>query len=153
MLALVILLYIVLTTGLNQFYKLTTHTMKKPAAQTIGLQLVAGLSCLLFVPFFEFRLPSNPWTYLFLSLSCVFYAINKSALCVGIGIRYIVNSFYKYISYLIYCGKSNPTFFYYESFRAKLISEENIIQSYFDLFQLFKIHHIQKKVIFDKSNK
>ncbi|MBR3319579.1 EamA family transporter [Candidatus Saccharibacteria bacterium] len=77
MLALVILLYIVLTTGLNQFYKLTTHTMKKPAAQTIGLQLVAGLSCLLFVPFFEFRLPSNPWTYLFLSLSCVFYAINN----------------------------------------------------------------------------
>ena len=64
----------------------------------------------------------------------------------------IVNSFYKYISYLICCGKNNPTFLYYETFRAKLISEENIIQSYLDLFQLFKIHNIQKKDLFDKSN-
>lgn len=77
MLALVILLYIVLTTGLNQFYKLATRTMKNAAAQTVGLQLVAGLSCLIFMPFFEFRFPSNPWTYLFLGLSCVFYAINN----------------------------------------------------------------------------
>ncbi len=77
MLALVIPIYIILSTGLNQFYKLTTRTMKNAAAQTIGLQLVAGLSCLLFMPFFEFRLPQNPWTYLFLGLSCVFYALNN----------------------------------------------------------------------------
>ena len=77
MLVLTILLYIVLATGLNQFYKLTTRTMKNAAAQTIGLQLVAGLSCLIFMPFFEFRFPSNPWVYLFLGLSCVFYAINN----------------------------------------------------------------------------
>lgn len=77
MLVLVILLYIVLATGLNQFYKLTTRTMKNSAAQTIGLQLVAGLSCLVFMPLFEFRFPSNTWTYLLLSLSCVFYAINN----------------------------------------------------------------------------
>lgn len=77
MLVLVMLLYIVLATGLNQFYKLTTRTMKNSAAQTIGLQLVAGLSCLVFMPLFEFRFPSNTWTYLLLSLSCVFYAINN----------------------------------------------------------------------------
>lgn len=77
MLAFVILIYIILATGLNQFYKLTTRTMKNAAAQTIGLQLVAGISCLLLMPFFEFRLPQNPLVYLFLGLSCVFYAINN----------------------------------------------------------------------------
>lgn len=77
MLALFIPIYIILTTCLNQFYKLTTRTMKNASAQTVCLELVAGLSCLLFIPFFEFKLPSNPWTYLFLSLSCVFYALNN----------------------------------------------------------------------------
>ena len=77
MLALVILLYIALSTCFNQFYKLTTRTMKNTAAQTVGLQLVASLSCLVLMPFFEFRFPSTPWTYLFLGLSCVFYAINN----------------------------------------------------------------------------
>ena len=77
MLVPIILLHIILITGLNQFYKLTTRTMKNAAAQTVGLQLLAGLSCLIFMPFFEFRFPSNPWTYLFLGLSCVFYAINN----------------------------------------------------------------------------
>lgn len=77
MLAFVILIYIILSTGLNQFYKLTTRTMKNAAAQTVGLQLVAGISCLLFMPFFEFRFPQNPLVYLFLGLSCVFYAMNN----------------------------------------------------------------------------
>ena len=77
MLALIIVVYIILTTGLNQFYKLTTRTMKNAAAQTVGLLLVAGISCLLFFPFFKFKLPSNPLTYIFLGLSCVFYALNN----------------------------------------------------------------------------
>ncbi|MBR5389150.1 EamA family transporter [Candidatus Saccharibacteria bacterium] len=51
--------------------------MKNAAAQTIGLQLVAGLSCLMFIPFFELRFPQNPLVYLFLGLSCIFYALNN----------------------------------------------------------------------------
>ncbi len=77
MFILAIIIYIILTTGLNQFYKLTTKTMKNPAAQTIGIQIIAGLSCLLFLPFFEFKFPSNPWVYFFLCLSCIFYALNN----------------------------------------------------------------------------
>ncbi|MBR6133951.1 EamA family transporter [Candidatus Saccharibacteria bacterium] len=75
--AFVIILYILIATTFNQSYKVTTRTMKKAAAQTVGLQLLAGISCLLFTPFFGFKLPSNPWTYLFLGLSCIFYAINN----------------------------------------------------------------------------
>ena len=76
----IMIIYVVLGTCFDQFYKLTTKTMKNAAAQTIGLQIVAGLSCLLFLPFFEFRLPSNPWVYFFLLLSCVFYALNNRIL-------------------------------------------------------------------------
>lgn len=77
MLVLILIIYTILSSSLVQFYKLTTRTMKNASAQTVGLELLAGLSCLLFLPFFEFKLPSNPWTYLFLALSCVFYALNN----------------------------------------------------------------------------
>ena len=58
--------------------------------------------------------------------------------------------FFKYLSYLICLGKNNPTITYYEEFRAKLISEENIIQSYLDLYKILKMHNIQKKSLFSK---
>lgn len=80
MLALVLIANIVLVTGMDQFYKLTTRTMKNAAAQTVGIQLMAGLSCLVLIPFFEWKLPFNPWVYLFLTLSCGFYALNNRIL-------------------------------------------------------------------------
>lgn len=76
MFVVVMLVYIALATGLTQFYKLTTRTMENPAAQTVGLLLIAGAVNLIFLPFFEFRLSSNPWTYFFLILSCIFFALN-----------------------------------------------------------------------------
>ena len=42
----------------------------------------------------------------------------------------------KYLRYLIFCRKNNNGISYYENFRAKLISEENIIQSYLDVYKL-----------------
>lgn len=72
MFAFVMILHIVSATIMNQFYKLTTKTMKNAAAQTVGIQLVAALTCLVLVPFFEWKLPSDPIVYLFLTLSCVF---------------------------------------------------------------------------------
>ncbi len=72
-----IVAYIIFATLFNQFYKLTTRTMKNAAAQTAGLQVVAGIGCFLLLPFFEFRFPTNPWVYFFLALSCVFYALNN----------------------------------------------------------------------------
>lgn len=77
MLILVISIYIILATGLNQFYKLTTRTAKNIAAQTVGLLLIAGFACLLFIPFFEIKFPQNPWTYLLWGLSCIFFALNN----------------------------------------------------------------------------
>ena len=53
-------------------------------------------------------------------------------------------NWFKYIWYLICCGTNDKKIAYYEDFRAKLISEENIIQSYLDVYKLLKANNLQK---------
>ena len=53
-------------------------------------------------------------------------------------------NWFKYIWYLICGGKNNQKIAYYEDFRAKLISEENIIQNYLDIYRLLKANNLQK---------
>ena len=56
----------------------------------------------------------------------------------------------KYIWFMISCGKSDKIIAYYETFRAKLISEENIIQNYLDVYKLLKINNLTSKALFDE---
>ena len=79
------------------------------------------------------------------------YSTNRREESVEFSEKGTLTLFWDYVSFLICCGKNNPTYTYYESFRGKLISEENIIQSYLDLCRLFKIHNLQKKSLFDKN--
>ena len=58
----------------------------------------------------------------------------------------------KYLGYLICCGKNDKKLQYYEDFRAKLISEENIIQNYMDTYKLLKHCNIKKTAIENKEN-
>ena len=53
-------------------------------------------------------------------------------------------NWFKFIWYLICCGTNDKKISYYEDFRAKLISEENIIQSYLDVYKLLKNNNLQK---------
>jgi len=53
-------------------------------------------------------------------------------------------SWFAYIKYMVLCGKNNPYISYYEEFRAKLISEENIIQNYIDVYNLLKVNKLKK---------
>ena len=53
-------------------------------------------------------------------------------------------NWFKYIWYLICCGTNDKKIAYYEDFRAKLISEENIIQNYLDVYRLLKANNLQK---------
>ena len=53
-------------------------------------------------------------------------------------------NWFKYIWYLICCGTNDKKISYYEDFRAKLISEENIIQSYLDVYKLLKTNNLPK---------
>ena len=50
----------------------------------------------------------------------------------------------KYLGYLICCGRTDKRLTYYENFRSKLISEENIIQNYMDIYKLLKACNIPK---------
>lgn len=59
-----------------QFYKLAVKKVKKDGAATIILQLIGGLSVLIWAPFFSFTFPKSLKTYALLSLAIVFYAIN-----------------------------------------------------------------------------
>ena len=58
----------------------------------------------------------------------------------------------KYIWYMICCGKNDKKIAYYETFRARIISEENIIQNYLDIYKLLKINNIPNRILFDKES-
>ena len=53
----------------------------------------------------------------------------------------------KFLGYLICCGRTDQKMKYYEEFRAKLISEDNIIQNYLDTYKLLKHCNIKKTVL------
>ena len=57
----------------------------------------------------------------------------------------------KYLGYLICCGRNDKKLSYYEDFRAKLISEESIIQNYMDTYKLLKACNIKKSSIDNKE--
>ena len=58
-------------------------------------------------------------------------------------------NWFKYIKYLICCKTHDDKISYLENVRNSLISEENIIQNYLDIYQLLKINGIAKKDIFN----
>ncbi len=61
-------------------------------------------------------------------------------------------TWFKYIWYILHCGKNNPKISYFYDFRIKLISEENIIQNYFDMNNLLKITKVNDQKSKDFSN-
>lgn len=71
-----VVLYLVFSVIFNQTYKVATKSLTKAGALTILLQLTSALSVLLFIPFFELKLATDPKVYLFLGLSIIFYTIN-----------------------------------------------------------------------------
>ena len=71
-----VILYLVFYVIFNQGYKVATKSLVKPGALTTLLQLIGSISILLFIPFFEMKLPNDPKIYIFLSLSIIFYTIS-----------------------------------------------------------------------------
>ena len=59
---------------------------------------------------------------------------------------------FKYLLYLITFGRSDVKIAYYETFRGKLISEENIIQNYLDTYKLLKLNNLPTKDLFKKES-
>ena len=44
-------------------------------------------------------------------------------------------NWFNYLAYLVCCGKTNKNITYYKEFRIRLISEENIIQNFLDIYK------------------
>ena len=61
-------------------------------------------------------------------------------------------NWFKYLGYLICCGRNDKKIAYYEDFRAKMISEENIIQNYLDIYKLLKACNIKKTTFNSNEN-
>ena len=59
----------------TQTYKLAAQKSKDDSAITAHLELIAGISLLIFTPFFPFLIPTNPILYFFLLLSTFFAAM------------------------------------------------------------------------------
>ena len=72
----IVILYLVFAVIFNQTYKILANNMKNAGALTVLAEVLAGLACLLFIPFFEIKFSSNIYVYMFLGLACVFYALN-----------------------------------------------------------------------------
>lgn len=71
-----VLLHLIFNTAYNQSYKVLTKKMNHPGALTVLIELVGAVVCLLMMPFFETKWPTQPAVYLFLGLACIFYALN-----------------------------------------------------------------------------
>lgn len=70
-----LILYFILYVVFTQFYKVSTKSSKNDGALTVLLQLLGGLSVLLFMPLFKFTFPTDIKVYIFLGLAIIFYAI------------------------------------------------------------------------------
>ena len=62
-------------------------------------------------------------------------------------------SWHNYFFYIITCKLKNPKIRYYEYFRKKVISEENLIQNYINIFKLLKVCKIEFFEPFTKKYK
>ena len=71
-----VILYVILMTVFTQFYKVSTKSLKSAGALTMILQILGGLTVLLLLPFFEFKLPTDPKIYMVFGLAIIFYAIS-----------------------------------------------------------------------------
>ena len=58
-------------------------------------------------------------------------------------------TWFNYIYYLITFKRSNPKIKFYEDFRAQIISEENLLQNYSDIYKLLKCHNIKNHNYFE----
>ena len=70
-----IIAYLVLYIVFTQFYKIATKSSKNDGALTILFQFLSGVIVLVFIPFFKLQFPDNIKTYVFLGITCIFYAI------------------------------------------------------------------------------
>ena len=71
-----IIIYLVVSVMFNQGYKIVTKSMISAGALTILMQIISSLICIIMIPLFEFKLPTDYRVYIFLFLAIIFYTLN-----------------------------------------------------------------------------
>lgn len=71
-----IISYLIISVVFNNSYKLITYKMKNDGAITILIQIISSIICLIMIPLFEIKFPTNYRVYIFLFLSIIFYTLN-----------------------------------------------------------------------------
>ena len=71
-----IIIYLIVSVIFNYGYKVITKNMVSSGAITILIQIVSSLFCLLMIPLFEIKFPTNFKVYIFLFLATIFYTLN-----------------------------------------------------------------------------
>ena len=129
-----VVLYIILSTTLTQFYKIVTKTMKSAGALTVLLQMMAGIFALILCPFFEVKLPTDARVYGLLAISICFYCISdRLNTTVRSGVEASTFSILKQLSttFMIFAG---IIFFKEEFILTKFIGAMLIISSNIFIF-------------------
>ncbi len=68
--------YLLATVCFYFSYKVAVQKTSKDAAATILIQVIAGFSILVLVPFFPWTVSSEPFTYVLLFAACLFFALS-----------------------------------------------------------------------------
>ena len=71
-----VIIYLLFYVIYTQFYKITTKKCINTSALTVLLRFISGITILIFIPLFKFKIPENLLAYGFLLLACVFFAIS-----------------------------------------------------------------------------
>lgn len=117
-LVVVIVLYLICSVSFNQCYKLLVNKMINAGALTVIINIIAGIFTLFLIPFFEVKIPTNFFVYIFLCIACIFYALNdRLATTARIGIEASTFCVIKQVStiFMLFIG----LFFFKESFVLK----------------------------------
>lgn len=71
-----IIIYLIVSSIFNQGYKIVTKNMNKAGALTILIQIISSIVCILMIPLFEIKFPTDYKVYIFLFLAIIFYTLN-----------------------------------------------------------------------------
>lgn len=71
-----IIIYLIVSVIFNQGYKLITKKMLNDGAITILIQIISSMMCIILIPLFKFKLPSDYRVYIFLFIAIIFYTLN-----------------------------------------------------------------------------
>ena len=71
-----IIIYLIVSVIFNQGYKLITKRVTNDGALTILIQIISSGICIILIPLFDFKFPTDYKVYIFFLIAIIFYTLN-----------------------------------------------------------------------------